>query len=287
MASVVANGISIEYESTGDVSDPPLLLIMGLGGQLISWHPDFVSALVGKGFYVIRFDNRDSGWSTWFDEAGPPDLMGALNGDVNAPYLLADMADDADGLLGALGIESAHVLGMSMGGMIAQSLAIRHPQRVRTLVSAMSTTGDPGVGEPTAKAVAMLLTPAPSGRDGVIERAVEDREVLGSPGFPLHEDYYRARAAAGYDRAEHPWGAPRQLLAILASPDRTPELKALDVPTLVIHGQDDQLIQPSGGQATAEAIPGATLWLIPGMGHELPIELSEEMSERVAALCGL
>ncbi len=287
MASVAANGITIEYETTGDVSDPPLLLIMGLGGQLISWHPEFVRALVAKGFYVIRFDNRDSGLSTWFDEAGPPDLIAALNGEVNAPYLLADMADDADGLLGALGIESAHVFGLSMGGMIAQSLAIRHPQRVRTLLSVMSTTGNRAVGEPTSEAVAMLLTPAPPGRDAIIERAVEDRQVLGSPGFPPHDDYFRARAAAGYDRAEHPSGTPRQLLAILASPDRTPELRALDVRTLVIHGEDDQLIQASGGQATAEAIPGATLWLVPGMGHDLPIELFEEISERVAVFCGL
>jgi pimeloyl-ACP methyl ester carboxylesterase len=171
--------------------------------------------------------------------------------------------------------------------MIAQSLAIGHPQRVRTLISIMSTTGDRSVGEPTSDAVALLTAPAPSGRDAVIEAAVQSRRVIGSPGFPFHEERIRAKAGAAYDRAEHPSGETRQLAAILASPDRTPELKGLDVPTLVIHGEEDPLIQPSGGRATAEAVPGATLWMIPGMGHSIPPELFSEIADRVAGFCQL
>ena len=287
MPSTAANDITIEYETAGNPADPPLLLIMGLGGQLIAWDDEFVAALVAKGFYVVRFDNRDVGLSTWFDEAGTPDLAAAFTGEVQAAYLLSDMAGDAAGLLDALGIESAHVLGVSMGGMIAQSLAIGHPTRVRSMISIMSTTGDRSVGQPSPEAIGALLVPPPADRDAAIDMSVKTWQVIGSPGFPFHEDRIRAGAAAAYDRAIHPAGVARQLVAILSSPDRTPALRGLDVPTLVVHGESDALVNPTGGKATADAVPGATLWTIPGMGHDLPIELFEEVADRVAAHCRL
>jgi pimeloyl-ACP methyl ester carboxylesterase len=287
MPSTAANDITIEYETAGDPGHPVLLLIMGLGGQLIAWDDEFVAALVAKGFYVVRFDNRDVGLSTWFDEAGTPDLAAAFTGEVQAAYLLSDMAGDAAGLLDALGIESAHVLGVSMGGMIAQSLAIGHPTRVRTMISIMSTTGDRSVGQPSPEAIGALLVPPPADRDAAIDMSVKTWQVIGSPGFPFHEDRIRAGAAAAYDRAIHPAGVARQLVAILSSPDRTPALRGLDVPTLVVHGESDALVNPTGGKATADAVPGATLWTIPGMGHDLPIELFEEVADRVAAHCRL
>ena len=287
MPSTAANDITIEYETAGDPGHPVLLLIMGLGGQLIAWDDEFVAALVAKGFYVVRFDNRDVGLSTWFDEAGTPDLVAAFTGEVQAAYLLSDMAGDAAGLLDALGIESAHVLGVSMGGMIAQSLAIGHPTRVRSMISIMSTTGDRSVGQPSPEAIGALLVPPPADRDAAIDMSVKTWQVIGSPGFPFHEDRIRAGAAAAYDRAIHPAGVARQLVAILSSPDRTPALRGLDVPTLVVHGESDALVNPTGGKATADAVPGATLWTIPGMGHDLPIELFEEVADRVAAHCRL
>jgi pimeloyl-ACP methyl ester carboxylesterase len=283
MPSTTANGITIEYETAGDPTGPPLLLIMGLGGQLIAWDDDFVAKLVGRGFYVIRLDNRDVGRSTWFDEAGEPDVLAALGGGVTPPYLLADMADDAAGLLAALAIDSAHVFGISMGGMIAQSLAIEHGPRVRTLTSVMSTTGDPSVGAPRPEAVEALLVPAAETREAAIDGAVKSWGVIGSTGFPVHEDRIRASAGAAYDRAFHPAGTARQLVAILTSPDRTPGLEKLEIPTLVIHGESDPLVDPSGGKATADAVPGATLWTIPGMGHDLPPELFDQFADRLAA----
>jgi pimeloyl-ACP methyl ester carboxylesterase len=283
MPSTTANGISLEYETTGDPSQPPLLLIMGLGGQLVGWDDEFVAYLARRGFFVIRYDNRDVGRSTWFDESGTPDLLAAASGDAKAAYQLSDMADDAAGLLDALGIDSAHVLGISMGGMIAQCLAIGHPARVRTLTSIMSTTGDKSVGAPHAEAVEVLLVPSPDTREGAIEQAVTTRRVIGSPGYPFHEDRVRAGAAFAYDRAFHPEGTARQLVAIIAAPDRTAALAQLTVRTLVIHGDSDPLVDPSGGKATAAAIPGAALWIVPGMGHDLPLEVSEEIVDRVAA----
>jgi pimeloyl-ACP methyl ester carboxylesterase len=287
MPSTSANGVTIEYETAGDPGRVPLLLIMGLGGQLIAWDDDFVDGLVARGFYVVRFDNRDVGRSTWFDEAGVPDLMSAFLGQAKPAYLLSDMADDTAGLLDALGIESAHVLGISMGGMIAQSLAIQHPARVRTLISIMSTTGDRTVGQPHPEAMAALMAPPPGSKQEAVEVALKSWRVIGSPGFPFREDRISAKAAAAYDRALHPEGVARQLVGILSSPDRTPKLRSLEVSTLVIHGESDPLVDPSGGRATAAAVPGATLWTIPGMGHDLPVELFGEISDRVAEHCGL
>jgi pimeloyl-ACP methyl ester carboxylesterase len=283
VSSATANAITIEYETTGSPTDPPMLLIMGLGGQLIAWDDDFVAALARRGFRVIRYDNRDVGRSTWFDEEGVPDLTAGLARDARPAYLLADMADDAAGLLDALGIESAHVLGVSMGGMIAQSLVIQHPSRVRTLTSIMSTTGDRSVGAPHQEAIDALAVALPADRRAAIEHAVNSWRVIGSPGFPFDEDRIRTSAGAAFDRAFHPDGAARQLVAIISSPDRTPGLANVGVPTLVIHGDCDLLVDPSGGKATAAAVPQAALWMIPGMGHALPPELFEEIADRVAA----
>ncbi len=244
---------------------------MGLGAQLIAWDDEFVEGLARRGFYVIRYDNRDVGRSTWFDEAGVPDIAAIVDGEEPRPvYLLTDMADDAAGLLDALGIPSAHVLGASMGGMIAQSFAIQYPERVRTLVSVMSTTGDPSVGQPHPEVLGSLLAAPPTDRAAAIDQSAKMWSVIGSTGFPFHEERIRANAAAAYDRAFHPEGTARQMVAIVASPDRTPGLAKVSAPTLVIHGESDPLVDPSGGRATAEAIPGASLWTIPGMGHDLP-----------------
>ncbi len=283
MPSVAANGITLEYDTAGDPTSPPILLVMGLGAQLTAWDDDFVALLAGRGFFVIRYDNRDVGLSTWFDEAGLPDVAAAMAGGAEVPYLLADMADDAAGLLDALGIESAHVVGASMGGMIAQSIAIRHPHKVRTLTSIMSTTGDQSVGMPHDEAMALLLGPPPTDREGVIEASLRGWTVTGSPGYPVDEQRVRANAGAAYDRAFHPEGTARHLAAIVASPDRTPDLRNLTMPTLVIHGEADTLVDPSGGRATADAVPGASLWMLPGVGHDLPVALHQEFTDRLVA----
>jgi pimeloyl-ACP methyl ester carboxylesterase len=284
MPSASANGITVEYETAGEPGQPPLLLIMGVGGQLVAWDDGFVSTLVDRGFYVIRYDNRDVGRSTWLDEAGVPDLGAALAGKLEPAYLLSDMADDAAALLDALGIGAAHVLGVSMGGMIAQSLVIGHPARVRTLVSIMSTTGDRSVGQQHPEALSALLVPPPADREAAVEIAVKTWQVIGSPGFPFREDRVREKAALAFDRANHPAGTARQMVAIMASPDRTVALRSVSAPTLVVHGESDILVDPSGGRATAAAIPGAELWTVPGMGHDLPTELWDRLADRVAEL---
>jgi pimeloyl-ACP methyl ester carboxylesterase len=284
MTSAAANGITIEYATTGNPDHPPLLLIMGLGAQLTAWDDEFVEALARRGFYVIRYDNRDVGRSTWFDEAGVPDIASIVAGSAPQPaYLVSDMADDAAGLLTALGVGSAHVLGVSMGGMIAQSFAIQYPDRTRSLVSIMSSTGVP---QTHPEALEVLMSAPPTDRAAVIEQSVKTWGVIGSPGFPLHEDRIRAKSAAAYDRAFHPEGTARQTVAIVSSPDRAPALAKVEAPTLVIHGESDRLVDPSDGRATADAIPGAALWTIPGMGHDLPPELFDQVADRVAALAG-
>lgn len=270
MAQVQANGITIEYEEAGD--GDPLLLVMGLNGQLIDWPSGLVDALVAEGFRVIRFDNRDAGLSTEF--AGPAPTMWALartallRTRMRAAYSLADMADDAVALLDALGVEQAHVAGMSMGGMIAQRIAIDHPQRVLSLTSIMSTTGNVRVGRPKARVIAHVARRKPVGPEGAIEPAVElFRMVSGST---FSDEQFRELAATSIARSYRPAGTARQLAAILAAPDRTAELRKLDVPTLVIHGSMDPLVRPSGGLATAAAVPGARLLMFNDMGHDLP-----------------
>jgi pimeloyl-ACP methyl ester carboxylesterase len=288
MPKAAANGIEIEYDTAGDPANPPLLLIMGLSAQMTAWPAEFVDELVKRGFFVIRFDNRDIGLTTFFDEAGTPDLLGALmtNTVLTPAYTLADMADDAAGLLRVLGIDRAHICGASMGGMIAQTFAIRHPEMTATLVSIMSTTGDPTVGAPGPNvAESLFFNPAPTNREEAMDAGVASWKLIGSPGFPFDEERIRSMAAAAYERSFHPEGVARQLVAILNQPDRTEDLRRLSVPTLVIHGEADVLVDPSGGRATAEAIPGAVLWTIPGMGHDLPFELFGPMADRLAAHC--
>jgi pimeloyl-ACP methyl ester carboxylesterase len=275
MARVRANGIEIEYDSFGSQQDRPLLLVMGLGGQLLMWDEGFCEALAERGHYVVRFDNRDVGLSTRFDAAGVPNvmelMMQAASGKTPAvPYTLDDMADDAAGLLDALGLDSAHVCGASMGGMIAQTLAIRHGARLRSLTSIMSSTGDPSLPPAQPEAIAVLMTPPPTDRAGSLDAAVRTWRTIGSPGFPFDETKIRARAGRLYDRAFYPEGTARQLAAIVAHGSRAERLRDVSAPTLVIHGADDPLVPLAGGQHTAQSIPGAELLVIAGMGHDLP-----------------
>jgi pimeloyl-ACP methyl ester carboxylesterase len=268
------NGVEIAYETFGDPADETMLLIMGLGVQMLGWDEELCRMLAGHGYRVVRFDNRDVGHSTQVEGGSRPDVMAAIAGDVSsASYRLEDMADDCAALLDELEVEAAHLVGASQGGMIAQMVAIRHLERVLSLTSIMSTTGDREVGQPHPEAIPALLTRPPGDRAGFIDFVVGAWKVIGSPGFEADEDALRARAGASYDRGIFPDGTGRQLLAILASGDRTEGLRRLDVPATVIHGTDDILIDVSGGRATAAAIPGARLELIEGMGHDLPRQL--------------
>jgi pimeloyl-ACP methyl ester carboxylesterase len=272
MPTISANDIDICYESYGPEDAPPVLLVMGLGAQMITWSTGFVSELLERGFRVVRFDNRDAGLSS--RSTGPaPDLMELYGkvgaGDaVEAPYTLSLLAADAAGLLDALDIPAAHVVGASMGGMIVQTMAIEHPDKVLSLTSIMSTTGDPQVGQPSPDAMAALLAPAPANRDEAIEQGVKTTSVIS--GSLFDEDAARARAAESYDRANYPEGFRFQLAAILASGDRTERLRDVSVPTLVVHGREDPLVTLSGGEATAAAIPGADLVVFGQMGHDIP-----------------
>ncbi|NUW33100.1 alpha/beta fold hydrolase [Nonomuraea sp. SMC257] len=278
-------GIEVTYERLGDPADPPVLLIMGGGGQLIHWPDGFCRSLVSHRLHVIRFDNRDAGLSTHFHDAPVPDLPAVLSGDLSSvSYTLADMAADTVGLLDALGLESAHLVGASMGGMIAQTVAVEHPARVRSLTSMMSTTGDPKVGQPSPEALAALAGPPPVTREEVVEHTVKASRVLGSPGYPADEEAVRERAERAYDRAHDELGFLRQAVAVVASGDRTPRLRSLGVPTLVIHGADDVMCDVSGGRATAAAVPGAELAVFDGMGHNLPPALWPAMTDLVANL---
>jgi pimeloyl-ACP methyl ester carboxylesterase len=276
MSRAQANGIEIEYETFGDAGDPALLLVMGFGTQLTAWDEGFCTALADRGRFVIRYDNRDVGLSTHLDgqlvDVGA--VIGSLMGGEapEVPYLLSDMAADGIGLLDALGIDKAHVLGASMGGRIAQAMAIEHPARVLTLTSVMSTTGEQEYGQSSPEAMAALLTPPPTEREDYVHQAITTWKVWASPRY-WDEDYIRARAGAGYDRCFYPEGATRQLGAIIASGSRAEGLRALRTPTLVIHGRADTLIMPSGGERTAELVPGANLLLLHDMGHDLPVPL--------------
>ncbi len=283
MRCAVSDEIELEYDTFGDPADPALLLVMGLGTQMIAWHPDFCGKLAAAGFYVIRFDNRDVGLSTKLHgvRANFGGLLGFAQNRLTrrAPYLVADMADDAVRLLDGLGIDRAHVVGVSMGGMIAQEMAIRHPERLLTLTSIMSTTGNQFVGQPRPKALAVLFRAPPPDRDGAIEAGVLTRQML-APHF-FDEQETRRFAAASFDRSFYPEGTGRQLAAVLASGDRTEALRSVTTPTLVIHGTADPLVPLSGGFATAEAIPGARLVTYERMGHELPRALWDKMVQEI------
>jgi pimeloyl-ACP methyl ester carboxylesterase len=275
MANVSANGVSIEYECFGDSGRPTLLLIMGLGAQMIFWEDEFCREIARRGFRVIRFDNRDCGLSRHFNELGVPDVLAAMTaalsgGTVQAPYALADMAADAVGLLDALDIRRAHVVGASMGGMIAQAIAIAYPDRVLSLTSIMSTTGNLELPPARPEAMTTLLTPTPSDRAGFVDHMVKSFRIIGSPGFEFDEASFRDRIGRAFDRSYDPTGVARQLVAIFADGNRKERLGAVRVPTLVIHGKDDPLVPVEGGIDTAEAVRGARLMVIEGMGHDLP-----------------
>ena len=283
-----ANGIALCYDTFGDPLAPPLLLIMGLASQMIAWDDEFCAHLAARGYRVIRFDNRDIGLSTRFTEAGVPDVaaafMAAMQGKpVSAPYLLSDMADDAVGLLDALGIDKAHVVGASMGGAIGQTLAIRHAQRLRTLTSIMATTGAPGLPPPTPEALAMLFKPTPTDQAAYFESYRQTWKLLRAGSFPLDEARDLARAGQIFARGLNPAGVARQLTAIVASGSRKEALAAVRVPTLVIHGDADPLVPVACGVDTAGSIPNASLLIIEGMGHALPITLWPRIIDAIAA----
>ncbi len=278
-----ANGIELAYQEMGDTTGEPLLLVMGLGTQMIAWDEGFCSLLAERGFRVIRFDNRDIGRSTKIESAGAPsrvDMMFGRRG--SAAYLLPDMAVDTIALMDHLDIDSAHLVGASMGGMIAQTTAIEHPERVRSLVSIMSNTGSRWTGMPSRKAMAVLLGRPPRGREAAIERTVRTFRVIGSPGYPFDEERVRVIAGRSYDRGHSAAGVLRQLHAITASGDRTQALHDLSIAATVIHGNRDPLVRPAGGRATARAIPNARLKMIDGMGHDLPRQLWPVFAEEIA-----
>ena len=267
-----ANGIEIEYETFGPVDAPPILLINGLGSQMTRWPAPFCEKLVARGYRAIRFDNRDVGLSTWFQ-----------SGDR---YTLSDMAADAMGLLDHLKIDRAHIVGVSMGGMIAQTVAIEHPQRTLSLTSIMSATGAPGTLDATPDAAAVLTQPAPdpaTDEEAFVAHGMKNARIIGSPAYPWADGPLRERVLSEMRRAYNPKGVQRQRGAIGASGDRTEKLKALNVPTVVLHGEEDPLVPKAGGLATAAAIPGAELRLIPGMGHDLPEPLYDTIIDAIVA----
>jgi pimeloyl-ACP methyl ester carboxylesterase len=275
MPNVTANGIQIEYDTFGDSSFPALLLVAGNGAQMIFWDVEFCELLEKKGYFVIRFDNRDAGLSTKFEEAGIPDFPAAIKAamegkPVESAYSLDDMADDAVGLLNALGIEKAHICGASMGGMIAQVIAYRHPKHVLSLTSIMSTTGNPDLPQGKPETIAAVLAPAPVERKAYVEHMMNVWRKIWSPGFPFEETRARTFIEKSYDRSYYPQGALRQNIALIANGDQRKSLSTIAVPTLVIHGADDPLIPCEGGKDTARVIPGAKLFIISGMGHDMP-----------------
>jgi pimeloyl-ACP methyl ester carboxylesterase len=284
--TVRANGIDICYEIFGDASAEPMLLIMGLGAQMIHWDDDFCRQLAARGFRVIRFDNRDIGKSsrlTGGKRLGAVELLKLrfLKIPVAAPYKLLDMAEDTIGLMDALGIKLAHLVGASMGGMIAQEIAISFPQRVRSLTSIMSTTGNPKIPPPTREASAMLMAPPPATKEEYFERFAKTWKILRVGSFPEDERLDRSRAERTFERGLNPAGVGRQLRAILASGSRKERLRMVKAPTLVIHGTVDPLVRPEGGKDTAASIPGAKLLMVEGMGHALPVPMWPQIIDAI------
>lgn len=281
------SGVSICYETHGDPDDVPLMLVCGLGMQLVRWDDELLAGLTARGFYVITHDNRDIGLSESFDHVEVDvvaAVMAAMEGAaVEAPYLLSDMAADAIAVLDELGIERVHVVGTSMGGMIGQAMAIEHEDRVASLTSIMSTTGDPDVGQPKPEVLVTLLPSGAEDREAIIEATVETFRAIGSPEH-FDEDLTRAAAIRAYDRAHDPTAQSRQLVATIASGSRSEALRSITVPTLVVHGDADPLIDVSGGVRTAEVIPGAELLVIEGMGHDIPRVFQPRIIEAVLAL---
>lgn len=290
MPQITANGIQIEYEAHGDPANPPLLLVMGLGAQMTLWPIELIDALTARGYYVIRFDNRDIGLSEKFGHAGVPDvrkvaLMKLFGLRPKLPYRLADMAADAADLLRVLKIDRAHVVGASMGGMIAQLLAANHPEKVLSLTSVMSTSGNRRLPRPQPEALKALLGKRPDNAtlEQIMPIVVNVSRAIGSPAYPAPEARLRERIERDFHRSFYPQGAARQLAAIIDDGDRRARLKRIGAPSLVIHGIDDPLVRVEGGRDTAANIRGAKLHEIPGMGHDLPLELVEEISNAIAA----
>lgn len=282
--SVGPSAIDMAFERFGDPGDPPVLLIMGGGAQMINWPEGFCGELVSRGLHVIRFDNRDAGRSTHFHDSPPTDIRAAMAGDLSgAVYSLSEMAADAAGLLDALGLGSAHVVGASMGGMIAQTMAIEARERVRSLTAIMSTTGNPEVGR-TSPGAFGPGGPQPADREGYIEWQVRAARASASPGFVFDAAAVAERAGRTFDRGVDFEGMMRQMVAVLASGDRTARLAELDIPTLVLHGADDRIFDVSGGRAIADAIPGAKLVIFDGMAHNLPRELWPVFADHIAEL---
>ncbi len=289
MAQVTANGITLEYETFGSERSRPLLLVMGLGAQMIHWRDAFCDLLAERDHYVIRYDNRDAGLSEKFGHLGVPDMATLaerlMAGEpADAPYTLDDMATDAFGLLDALGLETAHVCGASMGGMVAQAMALNGTPRVRSLTSIMSSTGNPELPPATDEALAAMLSPAAGSREEAIERTLRVSRVIGSPGYPVPEEEARARAAESYDRSYYPEGVARQMAAVVAHGNRRPLLERLDLPALVIHGSEDPLVRVAGAHDTHQALKGSRLMVLEGMGHDLPEPLWPEIVDAIHAL---
>lgn len=286
------NGISITFEDKGPRDAPAILLVMGLGGQLTLWPDEFVDALNARGFRTIRYDNRDVGLSTRFDAAGVPNLKwmfvkSLLRLPVRSAYTLADMAADGVALLDHLGIARAHIVGVSMGGMISQHIAARYPDRVLSLTSVMSTTGNSRLPRAQKEAMQVLTSRPMSGDpEDLIAYSVRAAKVIGSPGYPPDEERLQRRVRSDFERGWYPQGVARQMAAIVADGDRRPMLKSIDAPTLVIHGEGDPLVPLAGGRDTADNIPGARLLTIPGMGHDLPLGLVDTLADAIAGHAG-
>lgn len=284
MPRLKANGIEIEYETFGDPKSVPLLLIGGLGSQLLSWDEEFCEQLRDRGFFVIRYDNRDAGLSTKFEAAGEPDLLAAFGGNANPAYHLDDLADDAVGVLNALGIDAAHVVGVSMGGFIAQLVAINHPDHVLTLTSIMSGPGGEDAVPPEPEGADVLMRIPPPTREGRIEHGLWIRKTLKGSGDPFDEAMESRQVERAYDRSYYPVGTGRQLVAILAAEGRLEKLSRIKVPTLVIHGTGDVLVPIENGRRVAHAIPGARLLEFEHMGHNLPERVWPQVFDAIEEL---
>ena len=277
------NGIELAYQELGDPDGEPIVLVMGLGAQMIHWDLGFCELLADEGFRVVRFDNRDMGHSTHVDAAVPGRLAMLLGSRRGLAYSLDDMADDLAGLIERLGLESAHVVGVSQGGMIAQVLGYRRPERARSLGLIMTGSGKRVASLPRLRALGVLLSEPPRDRDRYVDAVAKLFKVIGSPDYPPDEARLRELVAAGFDRGHNPAGSARQLHAITASGDRSRRLRGVRAPTVVVHGTRDPLVRPAGGRSVAAAIPGARLVMIPGMGHDLPRELWPRIVGELAA----
>jgi pimeloyl-ACP methyl ester carboxylesterase len=291
VAKVKANGIEIEYEATDNRSDPALLLVMGLGAQLTIWPDSLFQGLARRGFHVIRYDNRDTGLSTDFGSWGVADIPSAfqkaMKGEmVAAPYYLKDMAADAIGLLDALGIQKAHMVGASMGGMIVQIVAAQYPQRTRSMMSIYSTSGRPGLPQGKPEALAMLSgQPEGPSREQRVKYGMKLRQVIGSPAYAAREAELRAFVEKNVDRRWYPEGSARQYLSVIASGDRVELLKTIKAPTLVMHGEEDPLLPIACGRDVASLVPGAEFQSYPGWGHDFPGALIPTIADRIASFC--